>query len=295
MNKVDELLLHPATKLQLESFLVDPPHAILLIGPAGSGKKTLAHALAASLLEVEGKNLDSHPYFFHVQRLKNKQDIAIEQIREVTRALKLKVPGQKKIQRVVFVQNAHSMSLPAQNALLKALEEPPAGVVLILGVTSAQEVLPTIASRAQRLNIRESSLADAMSYWEGKHEPQAIQSAWRLSGGLVGLMQALLAEDRAHPLKSAVEQARKFLGAKKYDRLLILDGLSKNKEQFALFLDATARILNFLHHGAIVAGRSKQAQNLLAGRKQLQKSQKALLANANAKLIALNLALNLRV
>jgi hypothetical protein len=92
-----------------------------------------------------------------------------------------------------------------------------------------------------------------------------------------------------------VQQARKFLGAKTYERLIMLDSLSRNKEQFGLFLDAMSRILNFLQRTSVKNNKPKQNQQILESRKILQKVQKALQANANTKMVALELALGLKV
>jgi hypothetical protein len=292
---MNDLLLHPKARAQILRLIENPTHAVLVTGPSGSGKKTLSYAIAAELLEINRQKLSDHPYFLHVTRLKNKQDIAIEQVRGIISALKLKTPGDKKIQRIIFIENAHYLSVPAQNALLKALEEPSADTVFLLSATSAQGVLPTIASRTQILDVLAVNLSDAKKYWQGKYTDQQIESAWRLSGGSVGLMSALLAEDQEHPLKESVQQARKFLSAKTYERLLILDVLSRNKEQFSLFLEALARILNFLQRSALKSNRPKQSQYILESRKTLQKTQKALNANANTKMIAMELALSLKV
>ena len=54
-----------------------------------------------------------------------KGSIAIEQIRALISFFQLKVPGKTKIKRVAIIQDADRMGLEAQNALLKALEEPP--------------------------------------------------------------------------------------------------------------------------------------------------------------------------
>jgi hypothetical protein len=293
MNK--DLLLHPGSKLQIDYFLDSPSHALLLAGPAGSGKKTIAKTIAAKLLNVDIKKLDSYPYFIQVVRLKSKQDIAIEQVREVISALKLKVPGNKNVQRVIFVEDAHYLSVPAQNALLKVLEEPAAGTVFLLSVNSVKNVLPTIASRAQALGIQPVNLNAAKDFWNNQYDPAQIESSWRLSGGSVGLLCALLSEEKNHPLKESVQQARKFLSSKPYERLLILDTLSRNKDQFGLFADALARILSFLHHSAISNNKTKQAQNILESRKTLQKTQVALKSNVNSKIITLELVQGLKI
>jgi DNA polymerase III delta prime subunit len=296
-NNLDYLLLHAKTRLQIEYFLKNPPQSLLISASSGSGKKTIAKTIAAELLQLKDlNNLISYPYFLHVMRLKNKSDISIEQVRTVIDALKLKTPGSNLIRRAVLIENAQLLSIPAQNALLKILEEPNADTIFILTVTSVHNVLPTIASRMQKLEVLPIGLNDAHRFWEDREfQKQSIESAWRLSGGSVGLVYALLAEDKNHPLKIAVDDAKAFIKASKYERLLQADRLSRSKENFILFLEAMSRTLNFLNHAAVKSGKDSQANNILHSRKVLKKSTDALEANANARLVALSLALNMKI
>jgi cytidylate kinase len=101
-NELNNLLLHPRSAAQLHLFIRNPAHAVLISGPGGSGKNTVATAAAATILDIQ--NLDNYPYFIQIQRLKNKQDISIEQVREVINSMKLKTPGRKKIQRAVLIK-----------------------------------------------------------------------------------------------------------------------------------------------------------------------------------------------
>jgi DNA polymerase III gamma/tau subunit len=150
-NLLNSLLLHPSTLLQLKQFLQDPTHALAITGTEGSGKKTLAEVIALILLDLPAKDkLNSYPYFFTVAQLKNKSDISIEQVREIINSLKLKVPGNKKIKRIVLIEDAQFLSIPAQNALLKILEETNLDTVFILSINSMQNVLPTIARASYR-------------------------------------------------------------------------------------------------------------------------------------------------
>jgi DNA polymerase-3 subunit delta' len=293
--KFDKLLLHPKTRLQVDYILKNPPQALMISAPSGSGKKVLTRALASQILGLKEQDIDSYAYFFRVHRLQNKSDISIEQIRAAVNKLRLKVPGSQPIRRLVFIEDAHFMNVPAQNALLKILEEPNPDTVFLLSVTSAKNVLPTIASRAQNFEILPVSLSSAKTFWQGQHSEAQIESAWRLSGGVAGLMSALLDAAAPHPLKEAVEQAKKFLRASKYERLLEIDRLSRNKDQFAAFVEALSRTLTALNHASVKAGRTKQAQALLHSRQSLQKIEKALQLNANPRLAALKLAISLKV
>jgi DNA polymerase III delta prime subunit len=298
MNKeLDNLLLHPKTRIQVNYIIKNTPQSLLLSAGIGSGKKTLAKNIAANVLELTNLNqLANYPYYFHVSRLKNKSDISIEQIRTVNDALKLKIPGNNTIRRIVFIEDGHFMSIPAQNALLKKLEEPNTDTVFLISTTSVQNVLPTIASRAQEIEIQPVSLEDALKYWISSNKTkESISSAWRLSGGNVGLLSALLEDNTDHPLKLAVDDAKVFLRASKYERLLMVDKLSRNKDELMHFFEAMSRMLNFLNHAAVKNGKERQAQNLLKSRKIIRQSTEALYANTNSRLVALNFVINLKV
>jgi hypothetical protein len=298
MNKeLDNLLLHPKTRIQVNYIIKNTPQSLLLSAGIGSGKKTLAKNIAANVLELTNLNqLANYPYYFHVSRLKNKSDISIEQIRTVNDALKLKIPGNNTIRRIVFIEDGHFMSIPAQNALLKKLEEPNTDTVFLISTTSVQNVLPTIASRAQEIEIQPVSLEDALKYWKSSNKTkESISSAWRLSGGNVGLLSALLEDNTDHPLRLAVDDAKVFLRASKYERLLMVDKLSRNKDELMHFFEAMSRMLNFLNHAAVKNGKERQAQNLLKSRKIIRQSTEALYANTNSRLVALNFVINLKV
>jgi hypothetical protein len=291
-----KLLLHPKTRLQIQYVLKNPPHGLTIVAPNGSGKKILAKTIATSFLELSDiEKLESYPYFYHVKRLNKKSDISIEQVREIINALKLKVPGSKTVGRVVFIEDAHFLNIPAQNALLKSLEEPNADTVFVLSINSIENVLPTIASRIQKLEALPVGLDEALNFWQDEYPKETIESAWRLSGGTVGLMHALLTQNKDHRLKAAVDEAKIFLKATKYQRLLQLDQVSKNKENFEIFLDALARTLGFLHHASVKSGKEAQSKQILSSRRVLQKSKKGLQQNANTKLTALWLAIALKI
>ena len=145
-------------------------HALLFSGPPGVGKRRIADALAANLL-CESKGDDacghcpacrqfaagSHPDFFFVDLPKDKREIPIEKARELTQFLRLQAArGERKI---AVIDDAHLLNLAAQNALLKALEEPPRGSLVILIAHNSDALLPTIRSRCQRVLF--ASLSDA--------------------------------------------------------------------------------------------------------------------------------------
>jgi DNA polymerase-3 subunit delta' len=295
-NKMTSLLLHPQTRLQVQYYLKDPSQVLFISAPNGSGKKTIARTIAAELLELPPeKNVENYHYFFYVRRLKNKNDISIEQVRTVIDALKLRTPGTTTIKRVVMIENAHFLSFPAQNALLKILEEPNSDTVFLLTANSIQNVLPTIISRAQKLELLPASLSETSKYWQNNFADKDIESAWRLSGGGAGLMHALLSENNEHSLKKSVDEAKKFLTANKYQRLLSIDHISRNREQLQNFLEALSKTLIFLHHSAVRKEKRIQSANLLNSRKLISKSLKALDANANSKLVALKLVMGLNI
>jgi len=288
------LLLHDGTRLQVEMFINKPSHALLITGDVGSGKACLAESLAAILLNFDStQQLQNYPYFTHIKRPEGKQDISIDSVRRIGKLLKLRVPGSRTIRRVVLIEDAQDLNEEASNALLKTLEEPASDCVFILTATSVHSLLPTISSRAQQLQIRPVSLGQSLKFLEGDYQKSAIESTWRLSGGSAGLMLAILHDDKDHPLKRAIDEAKDYLRNNSYERVLLADRLSRDKTQLALLLEALVKLLGAVQYSGLRSGNDSQQKKLLTSRKLTLKLQKALEANASPKLVALELGLNL--
>lgn len=289
------LLVHPKTRQELDSFLANPHHGLMIVGEAGSGKRTLAMATAAYLLNIDTNALDSYPYFISLYKSANEKEIPVEAVRKLLRNLQLKTVGTADIRRVVLIDEAHAMSSEAQNALLKILEEPSSDTVFILTSPSEKSVLSTIVSRTQVVTVNPTSLEQAKSFFSSISPSESVDRAWRLSRGSIGLLAALLSENEQHPLKESVNLAKSFIRQDPYERLLTLDTISKDKTQLGLFLDALNRVITSLHHNSIEKGNKPHQQRLLASRDLLYESQAALEANTNTRLVIMQLALNLSV
>lgn len=156
----DKLLLHDRTKKQLQDFLKNPSHGLLISGSAGSGKRTLAEYLSAELIGVTMDRLSDYPYYVVIAKPSDKQEIPIEAVRQLISSLKLNPAISNKgiVKRVVLISDAQLLSEEAQNALLKLLEEPPQSTIFIFTVPTDKSVLPTIVSRLQKLAISPVSL-----------------------------------------------------------------------------------------------------------------------------------------
>lgn len=143
-----------------------PPHALLLIGPRGVGKTTLALDLAAGLLclaedpqarpcrectacrKVES---DNHPDLHIVGPEGAGEQIRLGQVQQL--ASDLALTAMEGRYRVAIISAAQRLNPDAQNALLKTLEEPGPATCLVLCADDAAPLLPTVLSRAARLRL----------------------------------------------------------------------------------------------------------------------------------------------
>ncbi|MCX7304577.1 MAG: DNA polymerase III subunit delta' [Hyphomicrobiales bacterium] len=163
------------------------PHALLLAGPLGVGKATLAFHLANHLLRFprhEGAPAElarpepesalfrqiaigAHPSVLHLTRPENdktkgfKTVVTVDEIRRVNRFLSM--TSHDGGYRVVIVDTADDMNTNAANALLKNLEEPPSRTVFILISHSPGGLLPTIRSRCQLVRVAPLDGADLIA------------------------------------------------------------------------------------------------------------------------------------
>jgi DNA polymerase-3 subunit delta' len=284
-----DLLLSEQTQKRAALFIKKPSHALIISGPAGSGKLTLAAAITEEILELAPGKLADHPYVMNIRPDEGKNSVSIEAVRRIDHFFSLKVPVRTRYNRAVIIESADSLTREAQNALLKILEEPPEHSFIILASAGSQPLLPTIRSRAQLIEVTKPSAAEIDSWFSGQgFDANSIKQAYAISGGLPGLMAALLA-DNDHPLKQATERARQLLSQSSYERLLAADELSKNKQLAA----DTVFILQQMAHVSLQSARGKAAlkwQNVLEA---AYETGEALAQSAQPKLAVTNLLLNL--
>jgi DNA polymerase III delta prime subunit len=290
---IDTLVLHPQTRHELVAMVKDPSHAVLLAGGVGSGKGTIARALAASYLEKATiENLLADAY---VKELRpSGTSIGIEEVRELRKFLMLKTTGQRAIRRVVIIEDAHAMTTEAQNAFLKLLEEPPTDTAIIITADHPQHLLPTVNSRVQMVRVLPPDKSTVTTHFASTGKSAAdIERAYLLSGGAIGLLHAILADDTSHPLVAQVQEAKELYGRTTFERLAAVEGLSKQKDQVAGLLMAFKRITKAALQQAIVKGQQDAADKWRDRLEAIHEAEKSMLRNANTKLLLTNLFLHL--
>lgn len=287
---MNDLVLSPITRRQFELFVESPAQVLLVSGPTGSGKLTLAKRLAETILQLPAESLDSYPQALII-RPSDSKAIGIDAARQLERFMRLKVPiGESNsavYNRVVIVEDSHLMTTEAQNALLKTLEEPPAGSLIIMTVSHEPALLPTVRSRAQSLPVQRPDQASLKKFFTSRgFSEDEIAKTYALSGGLAGLMHALLA-DQEHPLRLATEQARQLLSQPLYERLSLADTLSKDK----ILAADTLAIIQRMARLSLQSASGQAARRWQAILEASYQTSEALTANAQPKLALTNLAL----
>lgn len=149
------------------------PHAAIIDGPAGTGKKTLC-ALLCQVLFCENRNgnepcgrcpscvqvaAGTHPDLIQLSREKalvkgtkpDRKSIGIDDIRELIALTGVFTTTGK---RIVCIEDSESLTVDAQNSLLKTLEEPPEGTCFILITEHPEALLTTVVSRCRRIHLR---------------------------------------------------------------------------------------------------------------------------------------------
>lgn len=181
-------------------------HAYVIEGQKGLGKKRIAYMLAKGICCrgeeerpcnqcVSCKKLEhgNHP---EIKWLEDETSIKIDAIRQLQKDLQIKpYEGTKK---VYIICDADRMTLQAQNALLKTLEEPPEYATILLLTTKASSLLPTILSRCQRMKLIPVKSQEIQQYLVEKkavsiEEAKVVAS---FSNGIIGRGLQLL-EDEA--------------------------------------------------------------------------------------------------
>lgn len=148
--------------------------------------------------------LGVHPDYVYVARQPNRSDLLIEQVRDLIE--RLGVRPSRGPRRIAIIDDAETLNLPAQNALLKTLEEPPGHTMMILVTSSERALLDTVRSRMRPVRFGPLSVAEIAAVLESrvKVEPERAKAIAPLARG--SLARALaLAQGEEPPVKELID------------------------------------------------------------------------------------------
>ncbi len=236
-----DLILNPKLKNDIEHFLAKPTHALLLVGPLGSGKGALLMYISAKVLGINESKLTNYPHFLHIRP--SGSSISIDEVRSLHNFTSLKTPGNQPIRRVIIIEELQTMTNEAQNAYLKLLEEPPRDTVFIMAASDMNPLLPTVLSRTRKVVVSPPDRLKLTDYFKQQgYADQEVEKALNIANGLPGLAAAILESDDEHVLVSQINSAKRLISSTMFDRLLEINNLAKDKEQLPILLMAMRRV-----------------------------------------------------
>lgn len=197
------------------------PHALLVTGLPGVGKRRLSFMLGTALL-CESRRQDGlgcgdcrscrqlgqgvHPDFFLVAPEEEGKQIKVDQVRRLIDRLSLK--SQYGGYRIGLIDPADRMNAAAANALLKTLEEPPAGIVLLLTAARPSALPATVRSRCRRLELAPPPPSVAAEWLRAQAAPGAEDVLGLAAGAPLRALDlhAARAQDRLRALLATLER-----------------------------------------------------------------------------------------
>ncbi|HEY8486175.1 MAG TPA: hypothetical protein VIL11_02165 [Limnochordales bacterium] len=220
----DEVIAHPRVVGALRAALARQrmTHALLLYGPEGVGKTTLAGVVAAAWLcdaperggacgqcpSCQAARRGAHPDRLAVAPASRAGHLTLAQVQELRRWLEL-TPVRRR-RKAAVVDQAEQLTPEAANGLLKVLEEPPEGTLVVLVARDRGLVLPTVQSRCMVQYVAPLPVAELARELaaRGMPQPQALERA-RAARGRPAAALGAQGPDRA--VQAAAEWLRRAL------------------------------------------------------------------------------------
>lgn len=233
------------------------PHAIMLEGNEGTGKHTLArHIAAAAVCEGENKpcnrctachlfSVGSHPDIKIITP--EKKQLSVDEVRALRQDAFLKPALSDR--KVYIIERCEAMQAPAQNALLKILEEPPQGVIFILITLSAEKLLTTVRSRCITLSLTEPKEEEAISLLKEitSNSGEEIRSALGRSKNNIGVALSYLSGKEKNSYAAVASDIISMISAgKEYDMLKKLHSFDRDRAAAAAIFDELCERLAML-------------------------------------------------
>lgn len=220
-------------------------HSYIFVGIEGIGKKLFAEDFAKAILCIDEKkycnnckscmefNSNNHPDFMKIEQLKDSKNVKIEQIRFMQEKIAEKPIISTK--KVYIIDNADTMTIEAQNCLLKTLEEPPEYAVIILIVTNESKLLNTIKSRCIKIPFEAISDEELRNYIEKNISIDVTSNMISMCGGSIGKAKCI--EERKDVYTDLEEVVNNICTKDLIDVLNKSEILYKSKDNIQELLD----------------------------------------------------------
>lgn len=248
-------------------------HAYILDGEKGCGKKKLADAFCLAL-QCENNQTDgcmechsckqvlsqSHPDVIYFNREKE-NTIGVDEIREqINNTVAIKPYSGK--YKIYVIEDAHLMTVQAQNSLLKTIEEPPQYVIILLLTSNRQKLLLTIQSRCIKINLRPVNEAKIKNYLMEEYEIPDYKAdvCAAFSQGNVGRAIKLAKSDDFNELKDmALRLVRNIRNMEVYEIIEYIKNIQEKKMSISEYLD----LLLVWYRDVLVFKTTKNANKLI--------------------------------
>ena len=211
-------------------------HAHLISGRDGIGKSILADIFVSKILnkEVSKEHIDAINY------RNNKTSIGVSEVRDIIEEVnKRPYEGDKK---VVIIYDAEKLTIQAQNALLKTIEEPPNGVYIFLLTTNLEFILDTIKSRCQIYKLTPLTNDEMISFIKFKHEidEEELLSVLAYSEGIPGRAERFLKDTELQNLRNLIINMLRDINKNEIDVAI------KYEKAFENYKDEKEELLNII-------------------------------------------------
>lgn len=275
---IEQLILHPRTRTQLEQFLTHPTHALMLTGPMGVGLGTIARTI--------GHQLASANVIYVAPTLHNKQKTTIINADDIAELGSI-VRNHRDNVLVIIIDGADCAVSGVFERMLKLIEEPVPKVYYIFTAHSLQNIPATIMSRSALIKALLPTEADCAVLYSELDSTVASQVKF-MANRRPALIKRLTSDDNFFASESSSMQiAKEFMQNAVSSRMEIIDALPDKESATSLCHDLAQLVISLAS-----AGRLKNSQKVASQLLLLSETADRLTNNGNLRLQLTNLAIN---
>ena len=253
------------------------PHAIIIEGEEGIGKKTFAREIAAALVCRSNENKPCyqcsqchkaekgiHPDIYEHTATGGANSFHIQTVRDIISDICM--PPNEAEFKVYILGNAHCMNENAQNAILKVLEEPPAYAVFILTVENRSMLLETVLSRSVVLSLNGVNAKDGAEYIVNENDEIDYNSAFSavtaLRGNIGKAKESIIGGKMKETVDLVTNICSAIMADNEYELIKCVSAFSKDRKELSTALS----MLKMIFRDALIG---KDTNEILSGQNNI--------------------------